>query len=103
MATEDRLSGVESRLQEVGGISSDELADIRRMQTGFESAGNTLAAQTAGLASEVEELKTQPQDILMLHTGRLEALEKSPRRGNSGGGKTFVKAILDAGAIVALI
>ena len=79
MTAEDRLTGVEARLQEVERIASDELTDIRRMQSGFETAGNTLADRTGGLMTDVEMLKTQLKDILTFHTGRLDALEKSPR------------------------
>ena len=68
MTAEDRLTGVESRLQEVERIASDEMTDIRRVQSGFETAGNTLATQTGGLASDVEMLKTQLKDILTFHT-----------------------------------
>ena len=102
MSAEDRLTGVESRLQEVERIASSEMTDIRRMQTGFESAGNTLEAQTTGLASDVEMMKAQLKEILTHHTGRLDALEKAPARASSGGGTSFVKASLDSKAIMAL-
>ena len=61
-----------------------------------------MADRTGGLMTDVEMLKTQLKDILTFHTGRLDALEKAPGRSNSGGGKSFVKAILDSKVIMAL-